>query len=666
MSDTEATPTQAELPETEPAPKPARKRTARKRTATQPPQAEPAQPEAADSSDDKPVAKKAARKGRPRKADAAADAAPKETASEPQASPSGEQEVFSASPDDLENEHRQRRQSADDQDSDKPGGNRRSAENQQNTRDERPRDERPQRQRNQRGGGNQDGGGSDRGPRGKRFQKDKGKQNRPEHRQGKFAKGNKKNKRPQWQSDFAAANEDDVDPPSFEQLLGWDVLVSATTRQEFLAEAIDPQQDAFDYNELYGLKLAQLAQRAKEDGIETTGSPSRAKILKGYLQQAAQAKRAIKARGLLEVAEEGFGFLVFPEESYRLKTDSPFLAPTFIQQLGLGRGHWLEVLLHLPREGESCPPVVQIDSVMGRPAEEIQGLTPFKELTAYYPTERIILEAEQGGLKKWDNISMRIVDLLSPVGLGQRGLIVAPPRTGKTVLLQGIANSIRVNKPEAKLIILLVDERPEEVTDFKRSVDGAEIIASTFDESAESHVHAAEMVIEKARRMVECQQDVIILLDSITRLARAYNTMMPSSGKILSGGVEAGALQLPKRFFGSARNVEEGGSLTILGTALVETGSKMDEVIFEEFKGTGNMELHLDRELSNKRVFPSLSFEKSGTRKEEILYHPDEMAKVHALRRAMKGVPSVEAMEMLIQRIKKTETNAVFLMGMQR
>ena len=255
--------------------------------------------------------------------------------------------------------------------------------------------------------------------------------------------------------------------------------------------------------------------------------------------------------------------------------------------------------------------------------------------------------------------------LLTRSRFGQRGLIVAPPRTGKTVLLQGMANAIQTNYPDAHLIILLIDERPEEVTDFRRQVKG-EVISSTFDESAESHVHAAEMVIEKARRMVEIGKDVVILLDSITRLARAYNTTMPSSGKILSGGVEANALQKPKRFFGSARNIEDGGSLTIIATALVETGSKMDEVIFEEFKGTGNMELHLDRGLSDKRIFPALSMDKSGTRKEELLYHPDEMEKIYSLRRAMKGLPSTDAMEMLIQRIKKTKTNAEFLMSVAR
>lgn len=437
---------------------------------------------------------------------------------------------------------------------------------------------------------------------------------------------------------------------------------AAAPTPEQLAAADEP----FNYHDAYALKLPELEALAKQSGIRWEGAPQRRKLLESLLARAAEQKRPILVKGLVELLEDGFGFVVFGEDNYRLRSDSPFLAAALIQRYGLQRGHEIEALLHPAREGETTPFVLRVDTVMGKTPEEIQRLTPFKELTPYYPTERILLESEQGALGKWDNISMRIVDLLSPVGLGQRGLIVAPPRTGKTVLMQGIANAIRVNRPEARLIILLVDERPEEVTDFRRSVKGAQVVSSTFDEAAESHVHAAEMVIEKARRLVEVGEDVIILLDSITRLARAYNTTMPSSGKILSGGVEAGALQKPKRFFGSARNIEDGGSLTILGTALVETGSKMDEVIFEEFKGTGNMELHLDRDLSNKRVFPALSFEKSGTRKEELLYHPDEMEKVHALRRAMKGVPSTEAMEMLIQRVKRSKTNAQFLMSMAR
>jgi transcription termination factor Rho len=297
---------------------------------------------------------------------------------------------------------------------------------------------------------------------------------------------------------------------------------------------------------------------------------------------------------------------------------------------------------------------------MGVAPGEIAAIKPFEELTPYYPLKRIWLE--QAGAK---DVSMRMVDIITPVGFGQRGLIVAPPRTGKTILMQNMANSIAANSPEARLIILLVDERPEEVTDFRRHCKG-EVVSSTFDETPESHVHCAEMVIEKARRLVEQGEHVVILLDSITRLARAYNALASNSGKIMSGGLESNALQKPKRFFGSARNIEGAGSLTILGTALVDTGSRMDEIIFEEFKGTGNMELHLDRDLVNKRIFPALNIDKSGTRKEELIYHPDELARIYSLRRAMQGVPAADSMDMLIGRLKKTKTNAEFLMSLNR
>jgi transcription termination factor Rho len=300
---------------------------------------------------------------------------------------------------------------------------------------------------------------------------------------------------------------------------------------------------------------------------------------------------------------------------------------------------------------------------MGRDPSTIADITPFEDLIPFYPTERILLEIPEATPKK--DVSMRVFDILTPIGFGQRGLIVAPPRTGKTILLQGIANAVATNTPSARLIVLLVDERPEEVTDFRRNTRG-EVVASTFDESPESHVHAAEMVISKARRLIEIGEHVVILLDSITRLARAYNALASNSGKIMSGGLEATALQKPKRFFGAARNIEGGGSLTIMGSALVDTGSRMDEVIFEEFKGTGNMEVHLDRDLVNKRIFPSINVEQSGTRKEELLYHPEELERIYALRRIMQGVPPSEAMEMLITRLRKTRTNAEFLMSLNR
>ncbi len=422
--------------------------------------------------------------------------------------------------------------------------------------------------------------------------------------------------------------------------------------------------EPLDFVRIYGLPLPELREEVARAGVETTHAPSREQLINALVRGAAEAGRAILTEGVLEPLDDEEGaLLVYERDNYRVKALSAYVPQIFVKHYGLQRGHIVRALLHPHREGETCPFVLRIDTVMGRDPETLPEIVPFTERVPYYPLDRILLESE--GASKWDNLSMRVVDCLSPVGFGQRGLIVAPPRTGKTMILQGMANSIQTNYPEAHLIVLLVDERPEEVTDFRRQVQG-EVISSTFDEAAESHVHAAEMVIEKARRMVEVGRDVIILLDSITRLARAYNTMMPNSGKILSGGVEANALQKPKRFFGSARNIEDGGSLTIIATALVETGSKMDEVIFEEFKGTGNMELHLDRALSDKRIYPALSMDRSGTRKEELLYHPDEMQKIYSLRRAMKGLPSSDAMEMLIQRVKKTKTNAEFLMSVAR
>ncbi len=417
------------------------------------------------------------------------------------------------------------------------------------------------------------------------------------------------------------------------------------------------------FNDLYDLPLQELRDRGRRLHLNLENAPSRPLILREMLKHFEESRTPVLVEGCLEIFDDGFGMVVFGSDSYRVKSLCPFVSEALIDHNGLQRGHTVEVLVQAPREGESCPLALKLCSVMGRQATELEKVTPFTELVPYYPLDRILLENSDEAPE--NNLSMRVVDLITPIGFGQRGLIVAPPRTGKTVLLQGIAHSVQLNYPDAHLIVLLIDERPEEVTDFRRRVKG-EVISSTFDESAGSHVHAAEMVIEKARRMVEVGRDVVILLDSITRLARAYNTLMPNSGKILSGGVEANALQKPKRFFGSARNIEEGGSLTIMGTALVETGSKMDEVIFEEFKGTGNMELHLDRGLVDKRVFPALAMDRSGTRKEELLYHPDEMQKVYSLRRATKGVPPVEAMEMLIQRLKKTRSNAEFLMTIGR
>ncbi len=445
-----------------------------------------------------------------------------------------------------------------------------------------------------------------------------------------------------------------------------EALASMESLANVAEEAGVGEGDALALNELIPLDVVELRERIAElePELELPHAPIREDLFDQLLHKRFEDKAPVRVIGVLEVMEEGFGLLLQEKDNYRIKSQSAFVPAASVKEYGLQTGHVVEGFLRPKMEESTCPVLVSVESVMGNPPEEASKTIPFTELTPYYPLKRMFLETKPD--VEWDNVSMRVVDLVSPIGFGQRGLIVAPPRTGKTILQQGIARALRVNNPDAHLIILLVDERPEEVTDFRRQVPDSEVIASTFDENAESHVHAAEIVIEKARRMVEVGRHVVILLDSITRLARAYNTTMPNSGKILSGGVEATALQRPKRFFGSARNIEGGGSLTILGTALVDTGSKMDEVIFEEFKGTGNMELHLDRELVNKRIFPALDFEKSGTRKEELLYHPDELEKIYALRRSLKGVPPAEAMEMFIQRVKKTKNNPEFLMGLGR
>ena len=501
---------------------------------------------------------------------------------------------------------------------------------------------------------------------------------------GQHGQGNRPGKKPNWQDKKKNQNqknrarqkfkkpkrlpyeETEVKPLEIGNLMEKEELKSMEGISA-LAEVFASSESApIVLDELLPLSLQELKTKVSELDLEfeLPAAPLREEIFDALLDACLEKVVPVRISGILEVMQDGHAFLLQEKDNYRLKSQCPFVPAPLVKSLGLKTGHLVQGFLRPKMEESSCPILVQIEEVMNGAPEEASRVTPFTELVPYYPLERIFLETKSD--VEWDNVSMRVVDLVSPIGFGQRGLIVAPPRTGKTVLQQAIARALRVNNPKAHLIVLLVDERPEEVTDFRRQVPDAEVIASTFDESAESHVHAAEIVIEKARRMVEWEQDVVILLDSITRMARAYNTTMPNSGKILSGGVEATALQRPKRFFGSARNIEGGGSLTILGTALVETGSKMDEVIFEEFKGTGNMELHLDRELSNKRIFPALDFEKSGTRKEELLYHPDELTKIYSLRRSLKGVPPVEAMEMFIQRVRKTKNNPEFLMGLGR
>ena len=428
------------------------------------------------------------------------------------------------------------------------------------------------------------------------------------------------------------------------------------------AEYLNSPQEPVHINELYAKTLAQLKELAAGYALTFEGIPGRHQVMSSILKHIGEKRIPLYDTGWLDLTDQGYGFVVHDHNNYRLYPSSTYVPESLIRRYGLKRGHRVHVLATPQQENERCPAAIAIQSVMGLPPTEIAGITPFEELEPYYPLQRILLEAPE--VHKND-ISMRTVDLLTPIGFGQRGLLVAPPRTGKTVLLKNMANSISHNFPDKHLIILLIDERPEEVTDFKRHTRG-EIVASTFDETPASHVHAAEMVIEKARRLVERGEHVIILLDSITRLARAYNALASNSGKIMSGGIEATALQKPKRFFGSARNIEGGGSLTIIGTALIDTNSRMDEVIFEEFKGTGNMELHLDRGLSDKRIFPAINIDRSGTRKEELIYHPDEMQRVYGLRRAMQGIPAIESMEMLIQRLRKTKTNAEFLMSLNR
>ena len=410
--------------------------------------------------------------------------------------------------------------------------------------------------------------------------------------------------------------------------------------------------------ELQEKSMQELTVMARDLGIEGVGALEKSKLVFEILRVTTERSGAVYGSGFLEILPDGFGFLRSQAYSYLPSSEDIYLSPSQIRRFSVKTGDFIAGQIRPPREKERFFAMLKVDSINHEAPEKKRDIIPFNNLTPYFPTQRLILENDP------ENLSTRVVDLVTPIGKGQRGLIVAPPRTGKTVLMQKIANAIRKNNPEVELIVLLIDERPEEVTDMKMSVN-AEVVSSTFDEPPERHVQVAEMVIEKAKRLVEYKKDVVILLDSITRLARAYNTLQPHSGKILSGGVDANALHKPKRFFGAARNIEGHGSLTIIATALIDTGSKMDEVIFEEFKGTGNMELHLDRHLVDKRVYPAINMEQSGTRKEELLLHPDELQRVWTLRKAMNGVPPVEAMELIIGKMKKIKTNAEFLKTLQ-
>src|ERR1700677_163862 len=395
-----------------------------------------------------------------------------------------------------------------------------------------------------------------------------------------------------------------------------------------------------------------------EYDIENASTYKKHDLICEILKRNAAKNGTANGGGVLDLSGGGYGFLRSPRFNYITCPEDLYVSPSQVRRFGLRKGDALYGPLRAPKDKERYFALARVDKIEGKDAEEGRVRPTFDLLTPTFPNRRIFLEGKKG------DVSMRAMDLICPLGFGQRGLIVAPPRTGKTILLQKIANAIMENNPGAYLIMLLIDERPEEVTDMLRTVKG-EVVASTFDETPERHIAVAEMVTERAKRLVENKVDVVILLDSITRLARAHNTTQPSSGKIMSGGVESNALQKPKRFFGAARNIQEGGSLTIIATALVETGSRMDDVIFEEFKGTGNMEVSLDRNLSDQRLFPAFNIARSGTRKEELLYHPDELPRIHALRRILSEESPVEAMNLLLEKIKKTENNIEFLMSLQ-
>ncbi|HJS73992.1 MAG TPA: transcription termination factor Rho, partial [Vicinamibacteria bacterium] len=409
--------------------------------------------------------------------------------------------------------------------------------------------------------------------------------------------------------------------------------------------------------ELKEMNIAALAKVAKDLGVAGATGMRKQELIFKILQAQTEQSGLIFSEGVLECLPDGFGFLRAPEYNYLPGPDDINVSPSQIRKFDLRTGDTISGQIRPPKEGERYFALIKVEAVNFEPPEAARERIFFDNLTPLYPQDRIRLETTK------DNLAARVMDLMTPIGKGQRGLIVAAPRTGKTMLLQNIANSITANHPEVVLIVLLIDERPEEVTDMQRSVHG-EVISSTFDEAASRHVQVAEMVIEKAKRLVEHKRDVVILLDSITRLARAYNTVVPPSGKVLSGGVDSNALQRPKRFFGAARNIEEGGSLTIMATALIETGSRMDDVIFEEFKGTGNMEIHLDRKLVDKRVFPSIDINKSGTRKEELLLAKEELNRVWILRKVLSPLSQVEAMELLLDKMGKTKSNSEFLSSM--
>lgn len=412
-------------------------------------------------------------------------------------------------------------------------------------------------------------------------------------------------------------------------------------------------------SDLQRMDIEELNQQARHYGIKNIASLTKSQVVFEIVKiKSERPDEMLIGEGVLEVLPDGFGFLRSPTYNYCPSAEDIYVSPAQIRRFDLKKGDTIAGTIRSPKEKEKYFALLKVDKINGSPPDKARERVLFENLTPLYPNERLVMETTK------DRLSERVLDLTAPIGKGQRGLIVAPPRSGKTVILQNIAHSLAVNHPDVKLIVLLIDERPEELTDMIRMVRG-EVVASTFDEQPERHIQVAEMVIEKARRLVEHGHDVFILLDSITRLARAYNTVQPHSGKILTGGVDASALHKPKRFFGAARNIEGGGSLTILATALVETGSRMDEVIFEEFKGTGNMELVLDRRLADRRVYPAIDLIKSGTRKEELLYHPTELEKIFGLRGALADLTPLDAMNLLLGRLRKTGSNAEFLLSLK-
>ena len=417
--------------------------------------------------------------------------------------------------------------------------------------------------------------------------------------------------------------------------------------------------------ELKSKKPAELISQAEKLGIENPSTLRKQEILFAILKKLAEKNEQITATGVLEVLQDGFGFLRAIESNYLPGPDDIYVSPSQIRRFGLRTGDSVEGEIRGPKDAERYFALLKVNKINFDEPEKVKNKVAFDNLTPLYPNERIKLEVETTKVEKKPDNTARLIDLVSPIGKGQRSLIVSPPRAGKTIILQNIAQSITANHPECYLMVLLIDERPEEVTDMQRSVKG-EVVASTFDEPASRHVAVAEMVIEKAKRLVEHKKDVVILLDSITRLGRAYNAVIPSSGKVLTGGVDANALQRPKRFFGAARNIEEGGSLTIISTALVDTGSRMDEVIFEEFKGTGNSELILDRKVADKRIYPALDITRSGTRREELLFEKDDLSKMNVLRRIISPMGTMDGIEFLISKLKNTKNNADFFDSMNK